>query len=125
MAQAAAQAEGFRNVFRGAERARAATGSAFAAALEDDFNTPEALAVMHEWRDHELLPRARSRSSGSTRSPSATRRRREVVELAERRVAARAARDFEAADALRDEIEAAGWEMRDEPAAATRSSAKR
>ena len=27
------------------------------AALEDDFNTPEALAVMHEWRDHELLRR--------------------------------------------------------------------
>ena len=30
----------------------------FAAALDDDFNTPEALAVMHEWRDHDLLRRA-------------------------------------------------------------------
>ena len=30
----------------------------FAAALDDDFSTPEALAVMHEWRDHELLARA-------------------------------------------------------------------
>ena len=27
------------------------------AALDDDFNTPEALAVMHEWRDHDLLRR--------------------------------------------------------------------
>ena len=26
--------------------------------LDDDFNTPAALAVMHEWRDHELLRRA-------------------------------------------------------------------
>ena len=39
----------------------------------------------------------------------------EVVELAERRMAARAERDFETADRLRAEIEAAGWEMRDEP----------
>ena len=30
----------------------------FSAALDDDFNTPAALAVMHEWRDHELLRRA-------------------------------------------------------------------
>ena len=30
----------------------------FASALEDDFNTPAALAVMHQWRDHELLRRA-------------------------------------------------------------------
>src|SRR5918912_1336341 len=30
----------------------------FAAALDDDFNTPEALAVMRGWRDHELLLRA-------------------------------------------------------------------
>ena len=42
----------------GARASPAATGSAFAAALDDDFNTPEALALMHEWRDHELLRRA-------------------------------------------------------------------
>jgi cysteinyl-tRNA synthetase len=39
----------------------------------------------------------------------------EVVELAERRAAARRERDFAAADRLRDELAAAGWEMRDEP----------
>ena len=48
----------------------------FAAALDDDFNTPEALAVLHEWRDHELLRRGARRSSGSSRSPSCPRRRR-------------------------------------------------
>ena len=37
----------------------------------------------------------------------------EVVELAERRAAARAARDFAEADRLRDELRARGWEVRD------------
>jgi cysteinyl-tRNA synthetase len=37
----------------------------------------------------------------------------EIVELAERRREARGARDFEEADRLRREIEAAGWEARD------------
>jgi cysteinyl-tRNA synthetase len=86
---------------------------AFAAALDDDFNTPEALAQMHEWRDHELLRRGLAvfgldSLAETMEAPS------DVVELAERRLAARAARDFEPADALRAEIEAAGWVMRDE-----------
>ena len=37
----------------------------------------------------------------------------EVVELAERRAAARADRDFAEADRLRDELRARGWEVRD------------
>lgn len=37
----------------------------------------------------------------------------DVVALAERRAAARAAKDFAASDALRDEIAAAGWVVRD------------
>jgi cysteinyl-tRNA synthetase len=37
-----------------------------------------------------------------------------VVALAERRIAARSAREFEEADRLRAEIEAAGWDVRDE-----------
>jgi cysteinyl-tRNA synthetase len=115
MTQAAAQAEGFREVFRGTSAEAAPDAwERFAAALEDDFNTPAALAVMHEWRDHELLLRALEvfglRSLGELAvAPS------EIVELAERRVAARADRDFATADKLRAEIETAGWEMRDEP----------
>ncbi len=115
MAQAAAQAERFREIFRSAS-APAASGAweRFAAALEDDFNTPAALAVMHEWRDHRLLRRALEvfglGSLGELRTAPP-----EVVALAERRVAARTARDFATADELRAEIETAGWELRDEP----------
>ena len=37
----------------------------------------------------------------------------ELVALAEQRRAAREAKDFAESDRLRDEIEAAGWEVRD------------
>ncbi len=59
MQQAAARADRLRDVFRSAHQA-APDGSweRFAAALDEDFNTPAALAVMHEWRDHDLLRRA-------------------------------------------------------------------
>ena len=114
MEAAAARAEGFREVFRNpGERARAGSWERFAAALDDDFNTPAALAVMHEWHDHELLRRALAvfgleSLAESDDAPG------EIVALAEERVAARVARDFEAADRLRAEIEAAGWDVRDE-----------
>jgi cysteinyl-tRNA synthetase len=84
----------------------------FEAALEDDFNTPDALAIMHGWRDHGLLRRAldifglASLAEQEDAPP-------EVVELARQRQDARAARDFDEADRLRAEIEAAGWEARD------------
>jgi cysteinyl-tRNA synthetase len=113
MEQAAAQAEGFRNVFRGPSE-RGGDWDAFAAALDDDFNTPEALALMHGWRDHELLRRGlavfglESLGALDVAPP-------EIVALADRRVGARAARDFESADRLRGAIDDAGWEMRDEP----------
>ena len=57
--------------------ARAATGTTFAAALDDDFNTPEALALLHDWRDarRSVAAPRRSTSSGSARSPSRRRRR--------------------------------------------------
>jgi cysteinyl-tRNA synthetase len=38
-----------------------------------------------------------------------------VVDLAVRRAAARRERDFGEADRLRGDLEAAGWEMRDDP----------
>ena len=58
---AAARAERFRDVFRSpSEPAPADAWERFAAALDDDFSTPAALAVMHEWRDHDLLRRALS-----------------------------------------------------------------
>jgi cysteinyl-tRNA synthetase len=115
MTQAAAQAEGLREVFRHASMPAAPDAWArFSAALDDDFNTPAALAVMHEWRDHDLLRRALEVFGLGSLGERAVAPP-EVVELAQRRVAARAERDFATADELRGEIERAGWEMRDDP----------
>ena len=115
MTEAQARAERFRDVFRSpSEPESTGAWERFAVALEDDFNTPAALAVMHEWRDHELLRRAlaifglESLAEEEAAPP-------EVVELAERRQRARADREFGEADRLREALEAAGWEARDEP----------
>jgi cysteinyl-tRNA synthetase len=102
------QLAGFREALALPEREAADDWLRLEEALDDDFNTPEALAVFHDWSsrgarsllrrglelfgfDVELVPPA------------------EVEELRVRREEARAARDFEAADAARAEIEAAGW----------------
>jgi cysteinyl-tRNA synthetase len=111
MAQAAAQAESFRNVFR-APSGPVGDWGPFEAALEDDFNTPEALAVMHGWRDHELLRRGLdvfglASLAVSDDAPA------EVAELARARQEARRSGDFAEADRLRGELAARGWEVRD------------
>jgi cysteinyl-tRNA synthetase len=111
LGQAAAQAESFRNVFRNPAQP-GGDWDAFEAALDDDFNTPEALAVMHAWRDHELLRRALEVFGLESLAESKTAPA-EVDELARARVEARARKDFDAGDRLREEIEAAGWEVRD------------
>jgi cysteinyl-tRNA synthetase len=109
--QAGAQLETFRNVFRSPSEP-VGDWAELEAALDDDFNTPEALAVLHGWRDHELLRYALGifglGSVGELEEAPAA-----VVELAEQRREARGAKDFAGADRLRDEIEAAGWEVRD------------
>jgi cysteinyl-tRNA synthetase len=118
MAQATARLETLRNAFTlepaAVEESR---WESFAAALEDDFDTPRALAVLHDWassRQLELLRRGLEVFGlGSVAERQAAPP--EVVDLAARRAAARQERDFEAADRLRAEIEALGWEMRDEP----------
>jgi cysteinyl-tRNA synthetase len=109
--QARAQLETFRNVFRSASEP-IGDWAEFEAALDDDFNTPEALAVMHGWRDHGLLRRAFA-IFGLESIAEAEVAPAEIAQLAERRCEARDAKDFAGADRLRDEIEAAGWEVRD------------
>jgi cysteinyl-tRNA synthetase len=109
--QASAQAERFRNVFRSGSEP-GGDWSAFESALDDDFNTPEALALMHGWRDHDLLRRALAvfgleSFAQQEDAPAA------VSALASARQRAREARDFAEADRLRDEIAAAGWDVRD------------
>jgi cysteinyl-tRNA synthetase len=111
--QAAAQAEAFRNVFRSSsEAAGEGAWERFATALDDDFSTPGALAVMHEWRDHELLARALDVFGLGSLAETAEAPAKAVA-LAEQREQARARRDFEEADRLRGEIAALGWEVRD------------
>ncbi|MDQ3669946.1 MAG: cysteine--tRNA ligase [Actinomycetota bacterium] len=113
---ACSQAESFATAYRvAASRGSERTWDDFAAALDDDFNTPGALAILHEWRADgqiELLERGlavfgldvRERSD---EAPSEIRR------LAEERQAARVRRDFSEADRLRDEIADRDWEVQD------------
>ena len=113
LAQTKAQVESFRNVFRSPSEP-GGDWAAFEAALDDDFNTPEALALLHGWRDHELLRRGLElfglgSLAESEEAPT------DVVKLAEARQAARAAGDFADADRSRDEIARLGWEVRDKP----------
>ncbi len=111
---AAARADGLRDVFRSVnEPAPDDAWDRFGAALDDDFNTPAALAVMHEWRDHDLLRRA-LRVFGLESLAEEDEAPADVVALAEQRMTARATRNFEEADRLRAEIEGAGWDVRDE-----------
>jgi len=111
--QAAATADRLREVFRNpSEPAPAGAWETFVAALDDDFNTAEALAVIHGWRDHELLRRALD-AFGLASLAEAEEAPPEVRELAERRQLARSNGDYEEGDRLRAEIEAAGWVARD------------
>jgi cysteinyl-tRNA synthetase len=114
--QARAQAEGFRNAFvSGSDDGSRPGWGRFAEALDDDFNTPEALAVMHEWRsDGNLEPLRRAlRLFGlqSLAEPAAAPA--DLQALARERAEARTRGDFAEADRLREEIEAAGWTVRD------------
>ena len=107
----------------------AAHKEAFFAALANDFNTPAALSSMFEWvreanrrggevGDADLremlgvlglggLQPLRA-SAGLTIDPRAR-------ELLDEREQARARRDFQAADAIRDQLHELGWEIRDGP----------
>jgi cysteinyl-tRNA synthetase len=109
--QAAAQAESFRNVFRQPSEP-GGDWEGLAGALDDDFNTPDALAILHGWRDHELLRRGLE-VFGLKSLAEITSAPPELEELARQRAEAREHRDFDKGDRLRGEIEAAGWEVRD------------
>jgi cysteinyl-tRNA synthetase len=110
---AEARAGSLREVFRNpSESAPESEWQRLVAALEDDFNTPEALAIMHSWRDHELLRRALDLFGlGSLAEKESAPP--EIVDLAARRQEARSAGDFVEADRLRGAIEELGWTIRD------------
>ncbi|HUZ81885.1 MAG TPA: cysteine--tRNA ligase [Gaiellaceae bacterium] len=118
MQQAAARRDTLRNAFTLGPAEHDETGwGAFAAALDDDFDTPAALAVLHEWASAGQLGLLRRGLATFGLESLAERDEApaEVAELAERRATARAARDFETSDRLRSELAARGWQMRDEP----------
>jgi len=117
LAQAQAQVETFRNALVSWDGTVGELPAELVAALDDDFKTPEALALLHRWRDEGRLDAVRAGLDVLGLASLAERPEapRDVLELAERRQAARAERDFAAADRLRDELAAAGWEVRDEP----------
>ena len=93
-------------------------------ALAEDFSTPRALAALYEWI------RESNRAEAGAGGRARLREMLEVLglenlvevevgppapmlDLARRRDAARAARDWAQADALRDELRENGWEVRD------------
>jgi cysteinyl-tRNA synthetase len=114
--------------------AAAEADARFAAALDDDFGTPEGLAALFD-----LVRTANAALDAGDCDPGDVARAREVLvacldvlglvglavvpdgpppealRLLEERERARAARDFGRADALRDELAALGWEVRDLP----------
>jgi cysteinyl-tRNA synthetase len=116
MQAARAQAEDFRQAFRvAAARPTELTWESFADALDDDFDTPRALAVLHGWRaagQLDLLARGLAVFGlAIDRAPDIAPA--ETHRLAGDRQAARARRDFAEADRLRAEIERLGFEVQD------------
>jgi len=117
MEAARTQASDFRTAFRVVERSDGAPSwDDFAAALDDDFNTPLALSILHAWRsagERELLERGLAIFGLGVEEAGAAPA--EVVRLAEARQEVRAAGDYDRADELRAEIDALGWEVQDVP----------
>ncbi|MEA2592735.1 MAG: cysteinyl-tRNA synthetase [Actinomycetota bacterium] len=113
---ARAQAGRFREAFGGpGVAASEGEWEQLVAVLDDDFNTAEALALLHKWRSAGYLDLLR-RALAVFGLESLTLQREappDVVALAERRQAARVAKDFAQSDRLRAEIDEAGWEVRD------------
>ena len=117
VAAAQAQWRSFQQaVYENRDPAPAAGWEAFETALDDDFNTAQALAVLHEWRaasQLELLQRGLEVFGlGFVPVPPPE----DVTALVAEREAARAAKDFTASDDLRDRIADRGWVVQDTPA---------
>jgi cysteinyl-tRNA synthetase len=131
--EAAARVERIRNYLRDApsgepDQFLADRRQAFLDALADDFNTPQAFAVLFEIVAEgnrreltgarevlgELLPLLGLDSLIDEEGQAPA----EALALLEEREKARAAKDYGRADELRDELAEMGWEVRDEPGGA-------
>ncbi len=99
----------------------------FLDALAHDFNTPRALAIVAEWtREANRLPAGTVGSAdlramldvlglGTLLEAPQLEIPEQATRLSEAREQARRERDYAAADRLRDELRALGWEVRDGP----------
>ncbi|MBV8221535.1 MAG: cysteine--tRNA ligase, partial [Solirubrobacterales bacterium] len=94
--------------------------------LDDDFNTPAALAAVFEWvreanrsepgtGDADLREMLGVLALDNLLDVATEEAPGEVIDLLHARERARTARDWAEADRLRDEIRAQGWEVRDGP----------
>jgi len=117
LAQAKAQWATFQNALleEGSDEASPEEWSRLEKILDDDFSTPEALALMHDWRRRGRYGELRRALALFGLAPEVESAPEAVLALAEERQAARAAQDFAGADRLRNEILALGWEVRDDP----------
>ena len=86
-------------------------GARFSVAALGDWRLP---APPQEGIPAQIWQRACAAQS-TAEEPVETPTPRSILALAERRQAARAARDWAAADALRDEIAGLGWQVHDTP----------
>ena len=91
----------------------AADWGVFADALEDDFNTPEALAVLHDWRSAGQLDLMQRGSTSSGSQVERIEPSDDVRALKNLRDTARRLGNFKAADEHRATIEQRGWTLRD------------
>jgi cysteinyl-tRNA synthetase len=114
MEQARAQLDTFRNALL-ADGGGTADWSELERALDDDFDTPAALAVLHGWRRAGATAELRRALELFGISPGHVEAPEHLRSLADARQSARAGRDFAEADRLRAQIEAEGWEVRDVP----------
>jgi cysteinyl-tRNA synthetase len=112
MQQARAQLDTFRNALM-LETSADVDWHQLESALDDDFNTPEALAVLHGWRTAGATDQLRLGLDLFGIRPLQVEAPDAVRDLAEARQTARGERNFGEADRLREEIEAQGWEVRD------------
>jgi cysteinyl-tRNA synthetase len=113
--QAKAQWEGFQGAYRVASaKPEPGEWQRLVHALDDDFNTPDALAILHDWRSrgYWYLLDEGLRLFGLGLPPAAGTD--DVEALRRERDEARAAKDWARADALRDRIRELGFDVVDE-----------
>lgn len=121
MAAAAAQWRSFEEAWRVAAMRDSAPWDDFETALNDDFNTPKALSILHEWRaagQTELLKRGLEvfgllTEVSSTVGLPVGSTAPDVFVLAHKRAEARSRKDFAEADRLRQAIAELGFEVQD------------